>query len=117
LIGYNRDPAWQMPALRVLLPAYEGVVDAHGEVECEGMHYAADLLSLFCHQPVALRLSQHSEATAWVYLDGEILCEAKARELRRKDDTYRCEAKARELRRKDATYRDRRPAGSSRLSE
>jgi len=101
LIGYNRDPAWQMPALQLLLPAYEGVVDAHGQVECEGLHYATDLLALFPYMPVTLRLSLHSESTAWVYLDGEILCEARARELRRRD----------------GTYRDRRPAGSSRLAE
>ena len=101
LIGYNRDPAWQMPALQMLLPSYKGVINAHGEVECEGLHYAADLLSLFPHKPVTLHLSLHNEATAWLYLDREILCEAKAQELRRKD----------------GTYRDRRPPGSSRLSE
>ncbi|NNJ13454.1 hypothetical protein EKD04_024315 [Chloroflexales bacterium ZM16-3] len=101
LIGYNRDPAWQMPALRLLLPAYQAVTDAHGQVEHDGLHYADDLLALFPNTPVTLRLSLYSESTAWVYLDGEILCEAKAQELRRRD----------------GTYRDRRPAGSSRLAE
>lgn len=99
-MGYNRDPAWQLPALQ-LLPTDTGVIDAHGAVAWDGLHFADELLTLFPHTDVTLRLSQHSEATAWVYIDGAIVCEAKARELRRAD----------------ATYRTRRPPGQSRLIE
>lgn len=51
--------------------------------------YGYRLLTLFPNTPVTLRQSEHSEATTWIYLDGETLCEAKARELRRPDGTYR----------------------------
>jgi len=46
-------------------------------------------MMLFPGTPVTLRCSEQSEAIAWIYLNGEILCEAKARELRRPDGTYR----------------------------
>jgi hypothetical protein len=89
LIGYNRDPAWQLPVLQTLLVEHEAVIDSQGEVELAGLHFQNELLALFPNTPVTLRLSEHSEATAWIYLDGEILCEANARELRRADGTYR----------------------------
>lgn len=89
LLGYNRDPAWQLPALRSLLPAHQSMINSEGKIEFDGLHFEDELLTLFPNTPVTLRQSEHSEATAWIYLDGEILCEAKARELRRPDGTYR----------------------------
>jgi len=88
LIGYNRDPAWQFPQLKELLPGSASVIK-DGAAECGGLHYANDLLAYWPNQPVTVRRSENSAARAWVYLDGEILCEAMARELRRKDGTYR----------------------------
>ena len=89
LLGYNRDPAWQLPALRSLLPAHPATINQQGEVEFDGLHFQDDILTFFPTTAVTLRPSEHSEATAWIYLDGEILCEAKAHELRRADGTYR----------------------------
>ncbi len=99
LLGYNRDPAWQLPALRSLLPIHRMTINNQGEIEFDGLHFQDDLLMLFPNTSVILRQSEQSEATAWIYVDDEILCEAKARELRRADGTYR-------------TYR---PVGASRL--
>jgi hypothetical protein len=89
LLGYNRDPAWQLSALRSLLPIHHATIEATGDVVLEGLHFDDNLLMLFPGMPVTVRYSEESEATAWVYLNSEILCEAKARELRRPDGTYR----------------------------
>lgn len=89
LIGYNRDPAWQFPALRQLLPRQVGYIAVDGIVEYDGLHYEDPLLAYWPGQRVTLRISQQAEATAWVYLDDEILCQATAQELRRKDGSYR----------------------------
>ncbi len=89
LIGYNRDPAWQFPALRCFLPSHNGIIGPDGTVEYDGLHYADELLSYWPGHPVTLRRSESSEAMAWVYLDGEVLCQAMARELRRQDGSYR----------------------------
>jgi hypothetical protein len=88
LMGYNRDPAWQFPMLRQLLPLYPGVIAEDGAVEFDGLHYSNDLLSLWVGCSVTLRQSALAEAVAWIYLDGEILCQAVARELQRKDGSY-----------------------------
>lgn len=89
LIGYNRDPAWQFPALRQLLPRRVGYITSNGTVEYDGLHYEDSLLAYWLGRPVTLRISQQAEATAWIYLDEEILCQATAQELRRKDGSYR----------------------------
>jgi hypothetical protein len=89
LIGYNRDPAWQFPILRQLLPRQVGYIAADGTVESDSLHYEDPLLAYWPGQPVTLRISEQAEATAWVYLDEEILCQATAQELRRKDGSYR----------------------------
>jgi hypothetical protein len=89
LVGYNRDPAWQFPALRRLLPAQSGIVDEDGSVECDGLHFEDDLLTYWVGQQVTMRRSQHSDAAAYVYIGDEILCLAMARELRRSDGSYR----------------------------
>lgn len=88
-LGYNRDPAWQFPALRLLLPEHEAQVDEHGEITHGGLHYTEELLALFPGASVTLRSSLQNAATVWVYLDGEVLCVAHVRELRRADGTYR----------------------------
>jgi hypothetical protein len=89
LTGYNRDPAWQFPALRRLLPAQSGIVDEDGSVECNGLHFEHDLLTYWGGHQVTVRRSLHSDASAYVYVDDEILCMAMARELRRSDGSYR----------------------------
>ncbi len=89
LIGYNQDPAWQFPLLRELLPVGVGCIDSEGSVLYDGLHYTHDLLSYSQGHPVTLRRSEWSESTAWIYLDGEILCQAHAKELRRRDGSYR----------------------------
>jgi predicted ester cyclase len=89
LTGYNRDPAWQFPALRRLLPAQSDVVAEDGSVACAGLHFEDDILSPWAGQQVTVRRSLHSDAAAYVYVDDEILCLAMARELRRADGRYR----------------------------
>jgi hypothetical protein len=88
LAGYNRDPAWQFPALRNFLPLRHRIIQ-DAAVECDGLHYTDELLALWPGQSVTLRRSEACEATAWVYLDGESVCQAMARELRRRDGSYR----------------------------
>jgi hypothetical protein len=89
LTGYNRDPAWQFPALRRLLPAQSDVVAEDGSVACAGLHFEDDLLAYWTGQQVTVRCSLHSDAAAYVYVDDEILCMGMARELRRSDGSYR----------------------------
>lgn len=89
LVGYNQDPGWQFPLLREFLPLYPGGITTEGEVPFEGLHYTHELLSYWPGCPVTIRRSTYTEATAWIYLDGEILCQAHARELRRRDGSYR----------------------------
>jgi hypothetical protein len=38
LVGYNRDPAWQLPALRYFLPLHGGVISDEGSIFHEGLH-------------------------------------------------------------------------------
>jgi hypothetical protein len=89
LTGYQGDPASLVPALRALLPLHDASISREGEVLSDGLHYADDLLSHFAGSHVAVRRSEQSEAAIWVYLDGEILCQAMARELARRDGSYR----------------------------
>jgi len=89
LTGYQNDPASLVPALRALLPSRDASISQEGEVLYDGLHYADDLLSNFPGSHVAVRRSEQSEAAVWVYLDGEILCQAMARELARRDGSYR----------------------------
>jgi hypothetical protein len=85
---YREDPAWVFPALREFLPTHAGCIEA-GAVEYDGLHYEDDLLAYWPDCPVTLRRSAIVESMAWVYLDGEMLCQAMARELRRADGSYR----------------------------
>ena len=89
LIGYNRDPAWQCPVLRHFLPLHSGVITDDGAILYNGLHYADELLAYWAGVPVTFRRSEQIEALIWVYLDGSMLCTALARELRRRDGTYR----------------------------
>lgn len=89
LTGYRSDPASLVPALRALLLLHDASIDQEGEVLYDGLHYADDLLSNFPGSRVAVRQSEQTEAAIWVYLDGEILCQAMARELARRDGSYR----------------------------
>lgn len=93
LTGYNRDPTWQFPALRWLLPEHRGVIEPDGTVVFDGLHYVdryeENLLVYWPGHQVTLRRSEYAESAAWIYLDGEILGLAKARELRRNDGSYR----------------------------
>ena len=89
LVGYNQDPAGQFPLLREFLPAVASSVTEEGVVPYDGLHYAHELLCYWPGHTVTIRRSAHMEAAAWIYLDGEILCLAYARELRRRDGSYR----------------------------
>ncbi len=89
LTGYRRDPAGLVPALRALLPLHEAEILQEGEVLYDGLHYADDLLAHFPGAQVSVRRSEQTEAAIWVYLDGEMLCQAMARELARRDGSYR----------------------------
>lgn len=89
LVGYNRDPAWQCPALRHFLPLYSGTIFQDGAISFDGLHYTDDLLAYWPGATVTFRRSEQTEALIWVYLDGEMLCAALARELRRRDGSYR----------------------------
>ncbi len=89
LIGYNRDPAWQFPTLRQLLPPRSTFITADGKAEYDGLHYEDKLLAYWPRHQIVLRRSEEAEAVAWVYLAGQILCQAMALELRRRDGSYR----------------------------
>jgi hypothetical protein len=88
LVGYNRDPAWQCPVLRHFLPLHSGVITDDGTLFYDGLHYTDELLAYWIGVKVTFRLSEHTEALIWVYLEGSMLCTALALELRRRDGTY-----------------------------
>jgi Mu transposase, C-terminal len=88
LVGYGQDPAWQFPLLRAFLRADASSIEADGAVAYDGLHYTHEWLSYWPGHAVTLRRSAHTGAVAWIYLDGEILCQAQARELRRRDGSY-----------------------------
>lgn len=88
-IGYQNDPAHLVPALRALLPTHDACINASGEIFFDGLHYTDDLLTLFPGASVSIRRSEQSEVLIWVSLDGEMLGEARARELARRDGSYR----------------------------
>jgi hypothetical protein len=89
LVGYNRDPAWQCPALRSFLPLHNGSISQDGTLRYDDLHYADGLLTYWVGAPVTFRRSEQMEALIWVYLEGDLLCQALARELRRSDGSYR----------------------------
>jgi len=89
LVGYARDPADLFPALRAFLPAHAAMIGQDGEVAFDGLHYVDRVLSYWAGSPVEVKRSEQIEAVLWVYLQGEILCRARARELARRDGSYR----------------------------
>ncbi len=89
LIGYTVDPAALVPALRALLPGRVAVIGDDGAIAYDGLHYAHDLLRLFPGSSVQIRRSPHTEAVIWIYLKGDFLSPALARELVRRDGSYR----------------------------
>ena len=89
LVGYARDPADLFPTLRAFLPAHAAMIGQNGEVAFDGLHYVDRVLSYWTGSHVEVRRSEQIEAVLWVYLQGEILCRARARELARRDGSYR----------------------------
>jgi hypothetical protein len=88
LLGYNRDPGWQFPALRGFLPTHTSTIAADGSVEYDGLHYENNLLKYWLNHQVVLRQSEVFQAVAWIYLNGEVLCQAVARESGWRDGSY-----------------------------
>lgn len=80
LLGYQREPAWQFSLLRALLPQRQGTITENGLLLFQKLHYQNPLLSYWPRRAVTFRLSPHSDALIWIYLEGEILCQAHARE-------------------------------------
>lgn len=89
LKGYSREPTWQFPALQRLLPHRVGYIAADGSIAYDGLHYVDDLLACWSERDVTLVQFPTAEAWAWVYLDDAFLCQVGARELRRRNGTYR----------------------------
>jgi hypothetical protein len=58
-------------------------------VAFDGLHYTEDLLTYWPGSRITVKRSEHTEAVLWIYLGGEILCQAMARELARRDGSYR----------------------------
>lgn len=89
LTGYQSDPTSLVPGIRALLPSYEAEILREGAVFFDGLHYVDELLSYFPGSPVEVAPSLQTEAAMWVSLDGEIMTKAMARELARRDGSYR----------------------------
>jgi len=75
--GYNQDPAALFPLLRALLPEQEGIITEDGLVIDGYLRYTDELLRFWPGTQVTLRHSAHSTNIAWIFLEGEILCQAK----------------------------------------
>ena len=88
-IGYTREPSWLFPALRSLLPRVPARIAADGSIPFDGFHYVDALLTYWPEQEVTLGLLPETDALVWVYLDGDLLCQAGAAELCRPDGSYR----------------------------
>lgn len=81
LTGYNLDPAALFPQLCLLLPPYDAVISAEGQVSFDGLTYTDPLFKYWPGQCISLRRSEQTKHTAWIYVAGEILGEAKAENL------------------------------------
>jgi hypothetical protein len=75
--GYNQDPAALFPLLRALLPERKGIITDDGLVIDGYLRYTDELLRLWPRTQVTLRHSSHSPNIAWIFLEGEVLCQAK----------------------------------------
>lgn len=77
LIGYNRDPLWQFPALRALFLPEPGTVDASAQIRLGPWRYTDPLLALWQEQSVKILVSPSNSNSIWVYdLDGDVICTA-----------------------------------------
>jgi hypothetical protein len=83
LIGYTRDPCWNLPALRTLLPCYSAMITAEGTIVYQGNIYEDELLIYWPDTSVTIRPSEPEAAALWVYIDDEVLCRAIAQTIRR----------------------------------
>lgn len=77
LDGYNRDPALVVPALRYLLPLLQSTVNEDSTITVANRRYHDPLLAYWRGQQVEVRQSRHDLTHVYVYLDGEILCQAQ----------------------------------------
>lgn len=77
--GYRRDPGWQFPALRTLLPASPVRVATPGYVEHGGRQYHDPLLRYWIGESLAIRRSEWDPFRAWIYQGTSALCEARVR--------------------------------------
>ncbi len=75
--GYNQDPAALFPLLRALLPERKGIITEDGLVIDRYLRYTDELLRFWPRAQVTLRHSAHSTNMAWIFLEGEILCQSK----------------------------------------
>ncbi len=80
-VGYNQDPAALFPLLRALLPERKGMITDDGLVIDGYLRYTDELLRLWPRAQVTLRHSAHSTNIAWIFLEGEVLCQAKGLHL------------------------------------
>ena len=80
LLGYQRDASWQFPLLRAFLPRRQDTITTEGTLVFQGLHYHDPLLVYWHNEPVTFRFSPASDTLIWVYREGEILCQAYARE-------------------------------------
>jgi hypothetical protein len=88
LDGYNREPASLLPQLHHFLPACQVTIE-DGAVAWDDFHYEHPFLTYWHGSPATIYISHEAESRCWVYLEGNVLCEARARELRLLDGSYR----------------------------
>jgi hypothetical protein len=72
-IPYNRDPLWQFPELRLLLPRTPSQISSDGFIIHEGIKFQSKILKLFKTDSVDIIQSPGSLRTLWVYDDHDRL--------------------------------------------
>lgn len=82
LFGYNRDPASLLPPLRMFIPEHSAFTHDDGSIMWNGLRYENPLLAYWPNIPITIRISPHAESRCWVYLDGDVLCDAYLREMK-----------------------------------
>ncbi len=74
LSGYNRDPLWQFPALRNLMPEVASEITTSGIAPYRRLKFRSKILQLFVGERVNIVQAPGWQQTAWIYnLDGEII--------------------------------------------
>ena len=66
----------------MLLPCRPATITAEGTIVYQGNIYQDDLFSYWPGAPVTVRPAEPSATSLWVYLDGEVLCQATAQAFR-----------------------------------